>query len=210
MTTLIFRAKMREGKEDEALARLSAMCAAVEANEPDTLAYVFHRSQDDPSQAVLFESYASPEALQAHMETPHMAELRTAFGELFDMSQVNAERMDPVAGFSRGQDKAGVTVIFRVKTKDGKTDQAVSTMRGMVEQVQAQEPGAVIYAFHHPTEDPSEIVFYEAYADDDVFKNHMGTPHMNEMRAGFAEAFDPSTAKMERLDRVAGFARATS
>lgn len=209
MTTLIFRVKMKEGKEEEALARIRAMCAAVEANEPDTLAYIFHRSQEDPSQAVLFESYTNADALQAHMQTPHMAELRSAFDELFDTSQVGAERLDRVAGFARGNGSAAVNVIFRAKAKQGKTDEAVANMRGMAEQVQAKEPGTITYAFHHPTEDPSELVFYEAYADDAAFKSHAGTEHMAAMRASFADVFDPATAKIERLERVAGFARAT-
>ena len=36
------------------------------------------------------------------MQTPHMGELRAAFGELFDTSQVKLERLDEVAGFMRG------------------------------------------------------------------------------------------------------------
>jgi quinol monooxygenase YgiN len=101
-----------------------------------------------------------------------------------------------------------VTVIFRAKMKAGKEDEALAKMRGMVENVQANEPGALVYAFHRLQDDPSELVFWEAYADDEAFKAHMGTPHMGEMRAAFAELFDPTTVKLERLERVAGFVRA--
>ena len=45
MITILFRMKMRNGKEEPALASLRKMAAAVSASEPDTLAYVFHRSQ---------------------------------------------------------------------------------------------------------------------------------------------------------------------
>lgn len=102
-----------------------------------------------------------------------------------------------------------VTVIFRAKIKPGKEDEAVAGMTKMVEQVKAKEPGALAYAFHRLADDPSMIVFYEAYADDDAFKTHMSTPHMGEMRASFGELFDGATVKLERLDRVAGFARAS-
>ena len=101
-----------------------------------------------------------------------------------------------------------VSVIFRAKMKVGKEDEALAKMRGMAEQVQANEPGALVYTFHRLQDDPSEIVFWEAYADDDAFKAHMGTPHMSEMRTFFPELFDPTTVKLERLERVAGFVRA--
>jgi quinol monooxygenase YgiN len=94
--------------------------------------------------------------------------------------------------------------------KPGKEDDAVAKMTQMVANVQANEPGVLIYAFHRPQEDPTELVFMEAYKDDEAFKAHGGTPHMAEMRASFAELFDPTTVKMERLDRVAGFARENS
>jgi quinol monooxygenase YgiN len=101
-----------------------------------------------------------------------------------------------------------VSVIFRVKMKPGKEEEALAQFRQMVESVQANEPGTLMYAFHRLQGDPAEIVFWEAYADDAAFKAHAATPHMAEMRAAFGELFDTSTVKLERLDRVAGFVRA--
>ncbi len=101
-----------------------------------------------------------------------------------------------------------VTVIFRVKMKPGKEEEALAQFRKMVDSVEAKEPGALVYAFHRLQDDPSEIVLWEAYADDDTFKAHMGTPHMSEMRTFFPELFDATTVKLERLERVAGFVRA--
>jgi quinol monooxygenase YgiN len=100
-----------------------------------------------------------------------------------------------------------VNVIFRAKMKPGKEDEAIAKMRSMAESVQANEPGALIYAFHRPQDDPSFLVFWECYADDDAFKAHAGTPHMADMRGAFADLFDTSTVKLERLERVAGFVR---
>ena len=101
-----------------------------------------------------------------------------------------------------------VSVIFRVKMKPGKEEEALAQFRKTVESVEANEPGTLVYAFHRLQDDPSEIVFWEAYADDEAFKAHLGTPHMSEMRTFFPELFDPTTVKLERLDRVAGFVRA--
>ena len=57
MITILFRMKMKNGKEEPALASLRMMAETVSASERDTLAYVFHRSQEDPSDVVLYEAY---------------------------------------------------------------------------------------------------------------------------------------------------------
>ena len=102
MITIIFRIKVKEGKEAEALAEIEKMGSAVEANEPETLAYVFHKLLDDPMQLVLFESYVDDEALQAHVKTPHFVAFQAATRDVFDMSEIQAERLDRIAGVVRG------------------------------------------------------------------------------------------------------------
>ena len=72
MVTIIFRMRIREGKEDEAIAALEKMCAAVDEKEPRTLAYVFHRLPDDANQLVLYESYVDDEDLQELMGFAHV------------------------------------------------------------------------------------------------------------------------------------------
>ena len=94
--------KIQDGKEQEAVAQLERMIVAVAEKEPGAIAYAFHRSQDDQSQVVLYESYVDNEAFQAHMKTPHMAELRSSVSELFDTSEIEVTRLDRVAGFTRG------------------------------------------------------------------------------------------------------------
>jgi quinol monooxygenase YgiN len=102
MVTIIFRMRLKEGKEEEGLERLRKMADSVQEQEPGALAYLCHRSQDDPSEIVFFEMYADDDAFQAHGQTPHMGEMRASFSELFDLSQVKIERLDQIAGFARG------------------------------------------------------------------------------------------------------------
>ena len=101
-----------------------------------------------------------------------------------------------------------LTIIFRVKIKDGKEDEALAKFTALAEAVQANEPGTLAYVVHRNQEDPSEIVFFEHYADDAAFESHGKTAHMGAMRENFAEIFDPASIKMERLDRIAGVLRA--
>ena len=102
MVIVVFRAKMRPGNEEAALHKMRSMVDSVKAAEPGALAYVLHRSKDDPSEVVLYEAYKDDDIFQAHMQTPHMAEMRAAFGDLFDTTSVKLERLDEVAGFMRG------------------------------------------------------------------------------------------------------------
>ncbi len=101
METVIARIKIQDGKEDEALAQLKKLAASVESEEAGALAYICHRSQDDPSEIVFFELYVDSNASQAHRRASHMSEFGAAFSDLFDVSQVKIERLDRLAGFVR-------------------------------------------------------------------------------------------------------------
>ena len=102
MVTLLFRMRIQDGKEEDALAQLQKMATAVGQNEPGALAYVFHRLREDPMTVVLYESYKDDEAFQAHMKTPHMAEFQSSISGLFDTSEMRVERLDRVASVVRG------------------------------------------------------------------------------------------------------------
>ena len=213
MVTVIFRAKMRAGKENEALERMREMVAAVQAQEPGALAYIFHRSKDDPAEIVFYEHYADDGAFQAHAQTPHMGETRAAFGELFDTATVKLERLERVAGFAqeganRSEHAGTVTLIFRAKMQTGKEETVLRQLQTTIDAVQAQEPGAVAYLWHHPQDALSELVLFEVWADDAALQAHMKTSHMAEFWASYAELFDAPQSKVERLERVAGFVRA--
>ena len=101
-----------------------------------------------------------------------------------------------------------VTIIFRVKIKDGKEEEALGKVTAMAEAVQANEPGALAYVVHRNQEDLSEIVFFEHYADDAAFESHGKTARWALMGEHWAAIFDTATVKIERLDRVAVVLRA--
>ena len=101
MVTILFRMKMKNGKEEPALASLRMMAETVSASERDTLAYVFHRSQEDAAEVVLYEAYPDEAALQAHVRSPHMAEFQTSVAELFDTSAIKVDALKRIVGFVR-------------------------------------------------------------------------------------------------------------
>lgn len=72
--TVTAHSQARPGKEKELEAALRAVVAPTHA-EVGCLRYAIHRGADDPSKFLVVERWASPEALAAHLKTPHIQEL---------------------------------------------------------------------------------------------------------------------------------------
>jgi quinol monooxygenase YgiN len=99
------------------------------------------------------------------------------------------------------------TVIARLKIKDGKEDDALKKLEAMAGAVEQNEPNALAYAVHRIKDDPSQIVFFEMYQDEEALKSHNQTDHMKKFQENFGDVFDLTQIKIERLERVGGFVR---
>ena len=66
MPSVFATVKVKEDKIEEAKQFLKELSAETLANEPGTLAYVFHQQQDDPTSFVAYEKYESDEAFKQH------------------------------------------------------------------------------------------------------------------------------------------------
>jgi quinol monooxygenase YgiN len=99
------------------------------------------------------------------------------------------------------------TIVARFKVIPGKEAEAEEAMKTMAAAVEAGEPGALTYIFHKNSREPLEITVFEVYRDDEAFAAHGASPHMGAFRGYFGTLFDPSTVKIERLERIAGFNR---
>lgn len=98
---------VQEGKLDEAITALSAAAEAVHREESGVKKYALHTDPKDPNRLVMIEVYASQADLDAHGQTPHMAELMGALGgvlggrpELTILTPVTAG--DPAKGLLGG------------------------------------------------------------------------------------------------------------
>ena len=63
MPSLIATLRVKEDKVEEARKLFKELQESVRAEEPGTLAYVFHQKKDDPRAFVVYEKYESDEAL---------------------------------------------------------------------------------------------------------------------------------------------------
>ena len=70
--------------------------------EEGCLEYTIAADVENPARFVIVEKWASPEALEAHFETPHMAEFQTAMGGFgvrrIDVSRYEVAKEGPVRG----------------------------------------------------------------------------------------------------------------
>ena len=99
------------------------------------------------------------------------------------------------------------TIIARFNIVTGKEAEAEEAMKKQAASVESAEPGTLAYIFHRNRKEPSQITVFEIYADDDASTAHRDTEHMGTFRSYFGSLFDPATAKIERLERIAGFTR---
>ncbi|MBI3805481.1 MAG: antibiotic biosynthesis monooxygenase [Nitrospirae bacterium] len=72
--TVIVQAKAKPGKE-AALEKAWRAIIAPTYNEPGCLRYLLHRAVEDPALFISIERWASKEAIDQHMATPHIQSL---------------------------------------------------------------------------------------------------------------------------------------
>jgi quinol monooxygenase YgiN len=101
MHTVTAEFRIFPGKEAEAEDAIRKVAAAVEANEPGALKYIWHRGVKDPNQVLVFEIYRDDEAREQHRGTPYLAEFQAHFGTVFDPASVKTTRYDQIVGVDR-------------------------------------------------------------------------------------------------------------
>ena len=96
-----------------------------------------------------------------------------------------------------------VTLIAKIKAKQGSEGQLEEAFHDMIKKVRAAEPGCQAYILHKANDDPTQFVWYETYADQAAFDNHRKTEHMKEMGGRIANLLDgrPQIEMLTELDR---------
>jgi quinol monooxygenase YgiN len=83
MITVYARFKAKEGKTDEVKRALSGLISPTRAEE-GCISYDLHQSTDDPSQFMFYETWTTKEAIDRHMQTPHVSALVARVDELVE------------------------------------------------------------------------------------------------------------------------------
>jgi quinol monooxygenase YgiN len=71
-------------------------------------------------------------------------------------------------------------VVARYVIAEGHTETVVRLMRANAA-ASRQEPGCLAFSVYQDADDPSRILLYEEYTDEDAFQRHRRTPHFREI-----------------------------
>jgi quinol monooxygenase YgiN len=94
--TYIVRMVAKPGKADEVLDLLLTNPRRIEAGEPGNLAFAVHRSNDDPNEFWLYETWESQEAVEAHESGPVFTSYKDRLRPLVDPASVIFGNTSPV------------------------------------------------------------------------------------------------------------------
>ena len=81
MIVLVAMITALDGKGDEVEQEFKKLVPKVRS-DPGSIAYIVHRSTDDPSRFFVYEKYEDQEALKHHSSTPHFQEFSRAASSL--------------------------------------------------------------------------------------------------------------------------------
>lgn len=100
-----------------------------------------------------------------------------------------------------------VTIYASFRINEGKETEAEKAIKDMVSAVEANEPGALLYAMNRSQQDPLEVHVFEMYKDQEAAAAHAGSEHMAAFRQHFRDVFDGGSVKIVQLDKVAAVKR---
>ncbi len=85
-----------------------------------------------------------------------------------------------------------LTVVAKLKAKNGREEQLGRMLRSLVEPTRAEE-GCINYDLHRSHEDPGLLIFYESWESRPVWEAHMTSPHLvefGEKQGALTESWD--------------------
>jgi len=94
----------------------------------------------------------------------------------------------------KGRTMAKVSMLAKLRVKEGKGDELVAAFAAIFDQVD-QEPGTEVYALNRAKDDPDLFWFYELYSDTDA----LGTHGSSDAMAKAGATFGPLIAESELI-----------
>ena len=65
-----------------------------------------------------------------------------------------------------------ITIIAKLKVKEGKMEEAIALIKEIAPQIKASEPGCIEYIPHTVRGEENVIMLYEKYRDKEALKTH--------------------------------------
>jgi quinol monooxygenase YgiN len=100
-------------------------------------------------------------------------------GAFFGMIVASSRRCSPRAVERSRMASKRITVLARVRAKEGLEDRVREVLLGLVAPTRA-EAGCLNYDLHQSIEDKTLFMFYENWVSLDALNQHLESPHIND------------------------------
>jgi quinol monooxygenase YgiN len=91
------------------------------------------------------------------------------------------------------------SVVATVKVKEEKIEDAKAFLKGLADEVLANEPGTLAYVVHQRQDDPQSFVVYEKYESNEAFAIHGKNLAAKGAEFGALMAAAPEIVMMDEL-----------
>jgi quinol monooxygenase YgiN len=160
-------------KDFEAAA--STHIATATRSEPGILAFHMVAEQGQPTRVRIFEMYENEAAYTAHLQTPHFKAFAAATKDL------TARQLFDVVPVSLGSKKRlTATPLVRVADLEIVPAQLDAYRAAVSEEIDDSirlEPGVLAIYSVALKDAPEKLRFFEIYADDAAYRQHIASPH---------------------------------
>ncbi|MFP2906769.1 putative quinol monooxygenase [Pyxidicoccus sp. 3LFB2] len=132
--------------------------------------------KDNPARIRVFEMYADKSAYQAHLRTPHFQKFRSATARM-----VLARKMyDTVPVLLGAKPRLPAKALVRIAELEIAPAQLDAYKAAVTEEIEASiriEPGVLAIYSVALKENPTQLRFFEIYADEKAYRQHLESPH---------------------------------
>jgi quinol monooxygenase YgiN len=144
--------------------------------EPGVLAFHAAAEKDNPGRVRVFEMYVDAQAYRAHVQTPHFQKFRAET----DAMMLRRELHEVVPVRLGAKESLSGQPLVRVAELTIDPAQLEAYKDAVTEEIDTSiriEPGVLgIYAVALK-EQPTQLRFFEIYADDAAYRQHIDSPH---------------------------------
>lgn len=144
--------------------------------EPGVLALHAVAKRDDPGHVLMFEVYADREANKSLLQAPHFLKFQTTTDAMIVARKV----VDTVPVILASKPQLTSSPLVRIAELEIDRAQLDAYKVAVMEEIETSirvEPGVLAIYSVALQEAPTHLRFFEIYADDNAYRQHLESPH---------------------------------